>query len=128
MKQMMGAIGKIEVDVEVSKLVEALKKHKEEHIVEYKTARANFEVKYVEAAKAALKNAKAGEFKGVSAGFGLVVPVDVTEDFEDLISTFEAIQSPSIKLDVQQLNTILNNSWDFVVAAKMSNASYSSSF
>ena len=122
----MGAIGKIEVDVEVTKLVEALKTHKAEHIVEYKEAKANFEIKYVEAAKSALKDAKAGKFTGVAYGFGLVIPGNVTEEYEDLIVTFESISSPTIRLDVQQLNTILNNSWDWVVAAKANNSFYSS--
>lgn len=120
----MNSVGSIKTTVKVQTLIDALVKHSAEHVVEYTEAQKVFEVKYLEAAKNALKDAKAGKYDNVVSGFGLIKPKNVEKDYGELVTTLRAMAVEELELSLDELNCFINNSWDWVVNAKSSNSLY----
>lgn len=127
-----GKIGSIETNVKVSTLIDALTKFKAEHVEDYKVAIAGFNEKFLEKQKEAIKELKAAtpniDFRGLSWNFGLVKPINNETMYDQFIETFNSISTETITISVDQLNTIVNNSWDWVGTANATFASYNSKF
>lgn len=115
------------VDVKLTVILEALRKHKAEHILEYGEAKKEFRLQMLEKSKDTLARIKKEDFSQVTYNFGLTVPVNCVNSYDELINTFENVNDEVIEMKVQELNMIVNNSWDWLNIANQVNATYSSS-
>ena len=55
-------------------------------------------------------------------------PVNASATYDTYISLFGATASDTITLSIQDANAIIHDEWDWAVAAKTTNSSYSSRY
>lgn len=113
------------VEVQVSTILDALKKYREEHIVEYAEAKAMFQSSMIEKANATSARINAGDYSFVHGNFGLSIPINCLKNYDEIIETFSSINTPTINLNISELNKITSNSWDWLNSANAINATYS---
>jgi hypothetical protein len=113
------------VTANVSNLIEHLIEYQADHKIEYAEAEAAYNSMLVSSAESVLKRLRAGDFKDVVHNFGLKKPIDVYNEYADMIDTFNEIETDTIEINVVQLNQIVNNNWDWLNAANQTNIAYS---
>jgi len=138
---MAGKVLKIKTRFKRTHLIDVLRKNLAEHLEEYKTAMEVYEVDKIEAlknlSKVASKVAKGtmkasddryvtGDVIGVAyyEYSNLSKPIDASQMYEEVIVLFENASEEEIELTFEEANTILNNSWDWAVNAKLLNSTY----
>ena len=57
---------------------------------------------------------------------GLIRPVDASKTYDTYISLLSNSTSDNVELSIQDANAIINDEWDWAIAAKTTNAFYSS--
>ena len=111
------------VTADKATVLEALRKNREEHQVMVKEAREG----YVEKARAALA-AKLDELRSgklAALEFGLVMPVDYTDEYDTAIRMLELEKGDEIKLDASLVRCFVLNQWGWMDIFTSSNIGYS---
>ena len=124
-RQMASITSKYKLLFLISCLEKSLTEHKEEYldaIVGYKQRCIEEINKYY--SEVYEVNRDFSEGFNVPSGLGLVVPDDCTKSYTKLISIFKAMQTEEIELTLDDANHIINNDWDFIQSASVSNSAY----
>lgn len=117
----------------IGSIIEALKQNKEAHIEQYEAAKVEYEKQLLERAKKALKEVKKNRQPEVKMNFGLIAPINKSEEYDKMINIFKQAQKAATKdvvdgelitLDFEQADAIFNDNWDWVASAKLVNSSY----
>ncbi len=114
----------LETTLKKSDLIDALKKNRDAHVVDYERARAVFLVDVKKKLKSLLKKANTGEV--TTYNVGLSPPVLRKDKYDQIIGQLEMSQETELKIDTKDYNCIVNDDWDWVASAKMLNSTYSS--
>lgn len=116
-----------EVEVKVSDILNVLYGKKEEHETYYTEALAVFYNEMTHKAEEAYNRILKADYSFVQANFGLVEPVNCSKNYQDMIDTFDMINTETIKMPVDQLKSIMSNDWVWLNNANTVNAIYSTS-
>lgn len=121
----------------VSLLVASLEANKAAHIEDYKKAvevyNRDVQTKLKLIAKMARKTITNPEMqKNLIKVYGdycrLSMPVNASKTYDTYISLMSQTSSDTVVLSIQDANAIINDEWDWAIAAKNTNSSYSSRF
>lgn len=126
MAQMINVFHDVKVKYDTADLINALRLYKEEHIKEYKTALDVYRLairKKIKELNKQFKN-KFNKIQDFSLDWKLHAPVNVEATYDKLIKNFENMHEDIIEMNMTQANCILNNDWDWVASAKLSNSFY----
>lgn len=132
-----GMLNSIETNFDTTFLTKALKEHLRQHIEDYEKAMAVFKTDQVKRAQELKKVASKfinGEatsndvYRAFTAFNGLTEPADAKKLYNQYINMFTASADETIKLSMSDANAIVNDEWEWAIAAKTTNASYSSRF
>lgn len=112
-------------DIRVSKLklLDTLKKNREEHRAIFLEACDGYRKKAIECLDAELTKAKAG--KHFEIYFSLVQPVDQTKDYDRVIGMLEMDTEDFILLEEQDYRCYILDEWGWTSVFLSSNSSYS---
>lgn len=128
----LGKIANIETEITTDTIIGALQKYKAEHIADYLVAVEGYKKAFEENHKEAIKKMKAVTFETgspyVQQNFGLTKPINNEAMYDQFIVAFNSLNTQVLKLTLDQVNTIMNNSWEWVGTANASMASYNSKF
>ena len=126
-------IGNIETEVKVSTLIEALTKFKTEHVADYAVALDGYNKAFEEKKKEYVKKLKNATSTDkvliyVPQNLGLTKPINNSAMYDQFINAFAAVSTETLTLDINELDTIVNNSWDWVGTANNSMSFYNAKF
>ena len=128
--RLLGATLDIETSFKRSFLINKLAYHREVHVEELKKAMKVYEADRNLYAEKIASVAHSYKFDEIEQWYlrlkQLAKPVDATQGYDQYISILQAATDAEIKLSVSDANAIINDSWDWAVAAKTTNAFYSS--
>ena len=118
-------------------LIEQLEKNKKAHIEDHAKAVSVWKKDIDNLLKKIVKEAKKeiGKYNNkkeltdvYEEYFSLCEPVNAEKTYDTYISLLNNTTSEHISLSIQDANAIINDEWDWAIAAKTTNASYSSRF
>ena len=116
-------------------LVQKLKEHCDNHVRDYEKASEVYKRDVTDAiAKltSVSKKSTPDDLTQIRTTFraleSITVPVDQVEMYEAYISMFQSSAEDEITISMVDANCIINDSWDWAVLAKSTNAMYSSRF
>ncbi len=125
-------------------IVDVLRKHLEKHQAEYSVAMTVYEndieglldsltdecKKLMGVYGAELDLTIAAPLSTVSTAYNKLVslkkPIDATKMYEGYINILSQSQEKTLELEISDADSIINDSWDWAVQAKMSNSFYNS--
>jgi len=112
--------------VNISTLLEHLKKNRDEHVEIVEEAQAAFRKMAIEKLDSMLQDAKSG--KGIRTQLGLKVPTVHTDAFDNAIGIMEMTQEAgetTIEIDAGEYERFVRNCWDWSTEFATSNRGYS---
>jgi hypothetical protein len=124
---MISGLHGIEAEYDVSTIKRTLASFRDAHIEQYYIAVKEFQTQYIAAARKVSDAISHTEFPEVKADFGLTRPILKDKEYDNMINVFSQIVTPTIKLSMNDANSIFNDDWDFVKHAKFINSTYASS-
>lgn len=119
----MHGLDKMMVTVDKTKVLEALKKNRDQHQAVVKEAREGYVRVAREQLEAEMKKLEAG--KPVRIAVHLELPMDNTRVYDTAIEMLEAHTEETVKLDSSQFRTLVMNKWDWMDQFVHHNATYS---
>jgi len=122
----------MEAKFEVNKLISVLTSFKAAHVEDYAKAvevyntdlTARLKEVNKEVNKQLANLAKGEKFKPFNANVSLVEPMNCEKEYDKLINLFSSMKDDEIKLEFDDANAILNDTWGAVVQAKTTNSYY----
>ena len=112
--------------VNISELVQTLKKNREEHVEIVEEAQAEFRKLAIQKLDVMLKDAKSG--KGIRTSLGLKVPTIHTDAFDNAIGLMEMTMranEQTIEIDSGEYERFVRNNWEWTSEFIAFNRSYS---
>ncbi len=119
----MNALYGLSITANKNKILETLKKNREEHhkiVVEARAAYVDQAKKVVEKKLAALR-----EGKVVALTFSLAAPLDYTTVYDTAINALELHTGDTIDLSADQVRNLVDDTWDWTHQFTASNSMYS---
>ena len=137
MKQAVHNLG-IRDKYHVASLIQTLKTNQQKHVQEYEVAIVEYEKRRKElivnlgkVTKAFVKSPTLTNHQEVGRAMQelnyLTKPVNESAQYDAIIAVFRSLAVGEIELDWKDANTIINDSYDWAIAAKTTNAFYAGS-
>ena len=116
-------------------IVQKLKEHSSNHIKDYEKAMDVYRADMKQAITTLsqiCEYATDKDMESIKKGYynltSIIPPIDQSEMYNSYISLFESSADEEITISMVDANCIINDSWDWAVSAKTTNAMYSSRF
>ncbi len=109
------------IKVNKDKLIEQIRKNKENHIVEYDKAVVAYKEEALRQLNEQIKKVEEGS---LIASLNLVTPINNAENYDKIIEMFEWEVDDVVSLEQQEFNEFVQDETEFAVQAKFSNAMY----
>lgn len=106
-------------------IVNILKQNLANHKVEYVEAVKQYDIERIKRAAAVYDDLLAKKNPEIAFNFGLRPPENIASQYESLINVISMSSDEFISLNVNEANQIFNDEWDWALAAKTTNATYS---
>lgn len=113
------------IKVKKSELIETLKRHKENHIIEYDKAVKAYKLETLEQLKKLLENA---ENDKLNLKLNLTEPINNIKNYDKIISMFEWEVEDFVELDQDEFKEYVLDENRFTEQAKISNVLYFAKF
>lgn len=116
----------IEVSVKISDLIECLRDNKKKHLAEYEVARTEYFAALKRKLRDLSKSLKNEEFRKDNYNVNLNPPVNASDMYEQYIKMLSMSQETEMKISTHEYQCFVEDNWSWAIAAKTSNAFYSS--
>ena len=119
--QRMRQLGSRTISVNKAKLIEQIKKNKENHIKEYDKAVVAYKEEALKQLNEQIKKVQEGSLK---AALNLITPINNAENYDKIIEMFEWEVNDIVELEQKEFNEYVQDETEFAVQAKFSNMFY----
>jgi hypothetical protein len=120
----MRQFGSRKINVQKSKLIEQIKKNKENHIKEFEKAVVAYKEEALKQLAELTKKVSEGKL-GIQ--LDLVTPVNNSENYDKIVEMFEWEVNDVVELEQKEFIEYVQDETEFAVSAKFSNTFYASS-
>jgi hypothetical protein len=110
------------ISVNKAKLIEQIKKNKENHIVEYDKAVIAYKEEALKQLNEQIKKVEEGS---LNAKLNLITPINNAVNYDKIIEMFEWEVNEVVELEQNEFNEYVQDETEFAVQAKFSNTMYS---
>jgi hypothetical protein len=114
------------ISLKRDEIIEMLRNHRRNHLNEYDVASNTYKVEKIKLLKSALDSALRDEDVKIDVNMGLQKPIDNSKKYDEMINTFEMVQTELIELEFEDAKHIANDTFPWLDASKFVNAFYSS--
>jgi hypothetical protein len=113
------------IKVKKEKLIEQIRKNKENHIKEYDKAIVAYKEEALKQLKKQIERVEEG---ALDAKLELITPINNAENYDKIIEMFEWEVEEVVELEQNEFNEYVQDETEFAMQAKFSNTFYSSSY
>jgi hypothetical protein len=110
------------INVNKAKLIEQIRKNKENHIVEYDKAVIAYKEEALRQLNDQIKKVEEGSLE---ARLNLVTPINNAENYDKIIEMFEWEVEEVVALEQQEFNEFVQDETEFAIQSKFANTLYS---